>query len=29
MEFEKVTPVWSEIVWPSITYMLWLWKPWK
>ena len=29
MEFEKVTPVWSEMVWPSMTYMLWLWKPWK
>src|SRR5437763_11629283 len=29
MELENVTPVWSEIVWPSITYSLWLWAPWK
>src|SRR5207249_4679985 len=29
MELEKVTPVWSETVWPSITNCPWLWKPWK
>ncbi len=29
IEFENVTPVWSEIVWPSITYSLWLCAPWK
>ncbi len=29
IELEKVMPVWSEIVCPSITNWLWLWKPWK
>ncbi len=29
IEFENVTPVWSEIVCPSITNWPWLWKPWK
>ena len=29
IEFENVTPVWSEIVCPSMTYSLWLCAPWK
>src|SRR5438128_2716427 len=29
IEFENVMPVWSEMVWPSTTHWLWLWKPWK
>src|SRR5260221_14735244 len=29
IELEKVPPVWSEMVCPSTTYWLWLWKPWK
>ena len=28
-EFEKVTPVWSPIGWPSITRSCWEWPPWK